>query len=271
MTYRQTLEYMFARLPMYHRVGAQAYKANLDNTVALCNLLDNPQNSFKSVHIAGTNGKGSVSHMLASILQAAGFRTGLYTSPHLKDFRERIRVNGKMIHKNHVISFIRKYRQQFESIQPSFFELTVGMAFDYFREQQIDIAVVEVGLGGRLDSTNIITPLVSVITNVSLDHIQLLGDDIEKIAVEKAGIIKPGIPVVVGEMQKETVDVFSIKAASCATEIMYADHRYHAGNFNIKDQSANQCSMDIFLDGVSWISNLTSPLSGLYQQKIFRL
>ena len=205
MNYQQTIKYLFKKLPMFHRVGASAYKANLDNTVALCNLLNNPQHSFKSIHVAGTNGKGSVSHMLASILQTAGFRTGLYTSPHLKDFRERIRVNGKMIERSYVTRFIGDYQQEYEKINPSFFELTVGMAFSYFREQKVDIALVEVGLGGRLDSTNIITPLLSVITNVSFDHMQFLGDTVEKIAVEKAGIIKPGIPVVIGEIGRAHV------------------------------------------------------------------
>ena len=267
MTYKQTLDYLYAKLPMYHRVGAQAYKANLDNTIALCELLDNPQHSFRSIHVTGTNGKGSVSHMLASILQTAGFRTGLYTSPHLKDFRERIRVNGKMVSKKYVGSFVQKYRKQFEPFKPSFFELTVGMAFEYFREQQVDIAVVEVGLGGRLDSTNILTPVLSVITNVSFDHMQFLGDTLEKIASEKAGIIKPGIPVVIGETQEEVRTVFQQKAIECNSDILWADQHFHAGNFILKGKGATRLLMDISRDGVPYLNQLISPLSGSYQRK----
>ncbi|MEI7896329.1 MAG: folylpolyglutamate synthase/dihydrofolate synthase family protein [bacterium] len=267
MTYRKTLDYLYEQLPMFHRVGAQAYKANLDNTVAICSLLHHPQDAFRSVHVTGTNGKGSVSHMLASVLQTAGFRTGLYTSPHLKDFRERIRVNGKMIHKGFVTSFISKNRRQFDIIKPSFFELTVGMAFDYFREQQVDIAVVEVGLGGRLDSTNIITPLLSVITNVSFDHMQFLGDTLEKIAFEKAGIIKPGIPVIIGETQETVKPVFIKKAAECRSEIIFADRHFHAANFILTEMNGLHRSMDIFRDGQLYIEQLISPLAGIYQRK----
>ena len=267
MTYQQTLDYLYARLPMYHRVGAQAYKANLDNTISLCGLLGNPHNSFRSIHVTGTNGKGSVSHMLASILQTAGFRTGLYTSPHLKDFRERIRVNGKMIHKSYVTSFIQKYREQFESIRPSFFELTVCLAFEYFREQQVEEAVVEVGLGGRLDSTNIITPVLSVITNVSFDHMQFLGESLKQIAVEKAGIIKPGIPVVIGETQEDINFVFQQKAVECKSKILHADQHFRADNFKMKGKQASRQSMDIFNDGLPYMAQLVSPLAGLYQRK----
>ncbi|MCX6268425.1 MAG: bifunctional folylpolyglutamate synthase/dihydrofolate synthase [Bacteroidetes bacterium] len=267
MTYQQTLDYLYARLPIYHRVGVSAYKANLDNTIGLCDLLDNPQHSFKSIHITGTNGKGSVSHMLASILQTAGFRTGLYTSPHLKDFRERIRVNGKISSKRYISSFIHKYRSHFEPLQPSFFELTVGMAFDYFREQQVDVAVVEVGLGGRLDSTNIIKPLLSVITNVSFDHMQLLGDTLEKIAIEKAGIVKPGIPVVIGETQPEIQTIFRQKASACDSDIFFADQHYRIDNFKLKGKLANYRTMDIFRDGISVLMQLKTPLAGQYQRK----
>jgi dihydrofolate synthase/folylpolyglutamate synthase len=252
---------------MYHRIGAQAYKANLDNTLELCRMLDQPQDSFKSVHVAGTNGKGSVSHMLASILQTAGYRTGLYTSPHLKDFRERIRVNGKMIPKRNVTRFIAKYRDQYELFQPSFFELTVGMAFDYFREQHVEIAVVEVGLGGRLDSTNIITPLLSVITNISFDHMQLLGDTLEKIAHEKAGIIKQGIPVVIGETQPAVQEVFTNRAAACHAPVQFADQHYKTSNFRLTGRFGSQRTMDILFDGQPMITNLISPLAGSYQQK----
>jgi dihydrofolate synthase/folylpolyglutamate synthase len=268
MTYAETLKYLFAQLPMYHRVGAQAYKADLGNTIALCKLLGNPQDSFRSIHVTGTNGKGSVSHILASILQAAGYRTGLYTSPHLKDFRERIRVNGKMVHKSFVTTFVQQHRAAFEKISPSFFELTVGMAFDYFREQQIDVAVVEVGLGGRLDSTNIITPMVSVITNVSFDHMQFLGNNLTQIAGEKAGIIKPGIPVVVGETQEEAAPVFLQKARECKSEILFADQRFRADNLQLKGSGAGiMRTMDVYREGTSYMKNLSCPLTGLYQRK----
>ncbi|MDP1621552.1 MAG: folylpolyglutamate synthase/dihydrofolate synthase family protein [Bacteroidales bacterium] len=267
MTYQQTLDYLYARLPMYQRVGAQAYKADLANTIRLCDMLGNPQNSFPSIHIAGTNGKGSVSHMVASILHAAGFRTGLYTSPHLKDFRERIRVNGKMVDKRFVKAFVQKYRDRFIPIQPSFFELTVGMAFEYFREQNVDIAVVESGMGGRLDSTNIITPLVSVITNVSFDHMQFLGDTLEKIAAEKAGIIKPDVPVVIGETQQGLESVFRQKADMCRSEILFADKLFHAIDFRLDKMTLKHSSMDIFRDGINYIKQLISPLAGNYQRK----
>ena len=189
---------------MFSRIGAAAYKADLDNTIGLCDSLGNPQTKFKSVHIAGTNGKGSVSHMLAAILQTAGYKTGLYTSPHLKDFRERIKVNGEMISEDFVVDFTEKIKPLIEEIEPSFFEITVAMAFDYFAEQKVDIAIIETGLGGRLDSTNIITPELSVITNIGLDHMNLLGDSLEKIAAEKAGIIKTGSSgCIVGEVLKK--------------------------------------------------------------------
>jgi dihydrofolate synthase/folylpolyglutamate synthase len=267
MNYPETLDYLFAQLPMFHRVGGQAYKANLDNTISLCRMLDNPQHSFKAVHITGTNGKGSVSHMLASILQEAGFRTGLYTSPHLKDFRERIRVNGKMIEKSYVTYFVQKYREQYESFQPSFFELTVGLAFDYFRTQQAEIAIVEAGLGGRLDSTNIITPVLSVITNVSFDHMQFLGDTHVKIAYEKAGIIKPGIPVVIGETQPDTGSVFLNKARETGSEITFADQNLHSGAFEFTGKSGTLRSMDVFRGLLPYLKHLKSPLTGNYQRK----
>lgn len=208
MNYQQTIDYLFTRLPLYSRIGVAAYKANLDNTIELCGSLGDPQTKFKSVHIAGTNGKGSVSHMLAAILQTAGYKTGLYTSPHLKDFRERIRVNGEMIAEEFVIDFTKKINPLIEKLEPSFFEITVAMAFDYFAAQKVDIAIIETGLGGRLDSTNIVIPELSVITNIGWDHMNLLGDSLEKIAGEKAGIIKPGIPVIIGEIVNETLPVF---------------------------------------------------------------
>jgi dihydrofolate synthase/folylpolyglutamate synthase len=205
--------------------------------------------------------------MLASIMQSAGYRTGLYTSPHLKDFRERIRVNGTMIPGDKVARFVRKHREKFEVIQPSFFELTVGMAFDYFREQQVEVAVVEVGLGGRLDSTNIITPMLSVITNVSFDHMQLLGDTLEKIAGEKAGIIKQGVPVVVGETQEEVRQVFLQKAAEIGSEITFADQQYHVENFRYDNALDELRVMDIYHEGFPYMDRLLSPLGGTYQRK----
>ena len=208
MNYQQTIEYLFSRLPMYSRIGAAAFKKDLTNTITLCEHLNNPHQKFKSIHIAGTNGKGSVSHMLAAILQTAGYKTGLYTSPHLKDFRERIKVNGDEINEKFIIDFTEKIKPLIEEIEPSFFEITVAMAFDYFAEQKVDIAVIEVGLGGRFDSTNIITPELSVITNIGWDHMNILGDSLEKIAFEKAGIIKTNVPVVIGEMIPETKPVF---------------------------------------------------------------
>jgi dihydrofolate synthase / folylpolyglutamate synthase len=222
MTYQQTVDYLFTRLPMFSRTGADAYKADLTNTIALCNFLGNPQTNFKSIHIAGTNGKGSTSHMLAAILQQAGYKTGLYTSPHLKDFRERIRVNGEMIPEQVVVNFTERTKDITEQIQPSFFELTVGMAFEYFAEQKVDIAVIETGLGGRLDSTNIITPLLSIITNIGYDHMNILGDTLEKIAAEKAGIIKPGIPAIIGPMLPQTKQVFEKTAAEKKAPLYHA-------------------------------------------------
>ncbi len=227
-SYLETLDYLFEQLPMFHRIGAAAYKADLNNTLRIAELLNHPERKFRSVHVAGTNGKGSTSHMIASVLQSAGYKTGLYTSPHLKDFRERIRINGKMIPGQTVIDFVNLYSKDFERIKPSFFEWTVGLAFDYFANEQVDIAVIETGLGGRLDSTNIITPLVSVITNIGLDHTNLLGDTLKKIATEKAGIIKQGIPVVIGEYNDNIVHVFIDKAKETSSEILFADKNLSA-------------------------------------------
>ena len=223
MNYPETLDYLFSQLPMYQRVGNAAYKANLDNTYRLSEILNHPEKQFKSVHIAGTNGKGSTSHMLAAVLQEAGYKVGLYTSPHLKDFRERIKINGEMISENDVIDFVKEYKHEFEKIQLSFFEWTVGLAFHYFANQKVDIAIVETGLGGRLDSTNIITPEVAVITNISMDHTQFLGDTLAKIAAEKAGIIKSTIPVIIGETQPEIKPVFIEKANQLNAPVQFAD------------------------------------------------
>lgn len=223
MTYQDTLNWMFSQLPMYQRQGKAAFKKDLSNTINLARHLNNPESKFKSVHVAGTNGKGSSSHMIASVLQEAGYKVGLYTSPHLKDFRERIRINGHEVSKQFVIGFIKRNKPFFEANKLSFFEMTVGMAFDYFAKQKVDIAVVEVGLGGRLDSTNIINPEVSVITNIGLDHTQFLGDTLELIAFEKGGIIKSKTPVVIGETQKETAFVFKDLAQKKGSEIVFAD------------------------------------------------
>lgn len=223
MTYQDTLDWMFAQLPMYQRQGKIAFKKDLSNTIKLAEYLHHPEKNFKSVHVAGTNGKGSTSHMIASVLQEAGYKVGLYTSPHLKDFRERIRINGKPVSKQFVMGFIKKHKAFLEASQVSFFEMTVSMAFEYFSKKAVDVAVVEVGMGGRLDSTNIITPEVSVITNIGLDHVQFLGNTLELIAAEKAGIIKPNVPVVVGETQPETQPVFNAIAKANTTKVVYAD------------------------------------------------
>lgn len=223
MNYQETIEYLFNSTPVFEKVGASAYKEGLYNTKELDQHFNHPHRKFKSIHVAGTNGKGSCSHTIAAILQSAGYKVGLYTSPHLVDFRERIRVNGVCISEQYVIDFVDKERAFFEPLHPSFFELTTAMAFKYFADENVDIAVVEVGLGGRLDCTNIITPLVSVITNISFDHTQFLGDTLAKIAGEKAGIIKPQIPVVVGETTVETRSVFVAKASECNSKITFAE------------------------------------------------
>ena len=223
MNYKETLDYLFTQLPMYQRLGKAAYKADLSNTHLLCELLDNPEKKFKSVHVAGTNGKGSTSHMITSVLQEAGYKVGLYTSPHLKDFRERIKINGVMISEDEVITFVEKHQSKFEKINLSFFEWTVGLAFNYFAQQEVDISVVETGLGGRLDSTNVITPEVSVITNIGIDHTQFLGNTLELIAKEKAGIIKQEIPVIIGETQEETKPIFIEKSRELNSLVYFAD------------------------------------------------
>jgi len=226
MNYKETLDWLFNQLPMYQRQGKAAYKANLDNTLELDNYFDHPHRKFKSIHVAGTNGKGSVSHMLASVLYESGYKVGLYTSPHLKDFRERIKVNGTMVSEEFVVQFVHDHQNKFKEIQPSFFEMTVAMAFDYFEKQKVDVAIVEVGMGGRLDSTNIINPDISVITNIGLDHTAFLGNTLEEIAHEKAGIIKNNIPVIIGQNQPETKPVFEKIAKSKNTTLYFADEYY---------------------------------------------
>ena len=223
MNYQDTVNWMFNQLPMYQNKGKSAYKADLSNTIKLATHLKNPEKNFKSIHVAGTNGKGSTGHMIASILQEAGYTVGLYTSPHLKDFRERIKLNGRYISKQFVIQFIKKHKAFFEDHKLSFFEMTVGMAFDYFSKKKVDIAIIEVGLGGRLDSTNIITPEISVITNIGFDHTQFLGSSIESIAKEKGGVIKSGVPVIIGQTQKKTQGIFRDLAKKMNSTIIFAD------------------------------------------------
>jgi dihydrofolate synthase/folylpolyglutamate synthase len=222
LNYQQTIDWMFAQLPMYQKQGASAYRKDLTNTILLSDYLHNPEKKVKTIHIAGTNGKGSTSSMIASALQEAGYKVGLYTSPHLKDFRERIKINGKKISKTFVCEFIEQHKAFFEKHNLSFFEMTVGLAFDYFEKQKIDVAVIEVGMGGRLDSTNIISPLISVITNIGLDHTQFLGNTLSEIAAEKAGIIKPHTPVVIGEYTSETKTIFDQKVKQQQADIYYA-------------------------------------------------
>lgn len=264
MTYQETIDYLFTRLPMFSRIGAAAIKKDLHNTIALCEALDNPYNHFKSIHIAGTNGKGSVSHMLAAILQTAGYKTGLYTSPHLHDFRERIKVNGEMISEQYVIDFTERVQPLIDEIEPSFFEITVAMAFEYFKQQNVDIAVIEVGLGGRLDSTNIITPELSIITNIGWDHMNLLGDSLEKIAYEKAGIIKQEIPVVVGETLPETKPVFEQKANAMQAPLHFAYNEFKVTSKKIID---HQLVVDVEELTIKSYFQYTLDLPGSYQTK----
>jgi len=265
MNYTQTVDYLFSALPMFQRNGPAAYKANLDNTHALDEFFGHPHRDFKTIHIAGTNGKGSVSHMLAAILQAAGYKTGLFTSPHLIDFRERIRVNGKMISEDYVCRFVEENKSLIEKISPSFFELTTLMAFAYFKDSKTDIAVIETGMGGRLDSTNIITPLVSVITNIGLDHTQFLGNTIELVAAEKAGIIKENVPVVIGEWQKETEGVYRDYAGRMKSELSFASQKY---SIKASFQTPGRKQIMYVRSGEILVyESLSIDLLGLYQKK----
>jgi len=269
--YQETLEFLYEKLPMFSHLGKVAYRADLNNIIALCSLLGNPERKFRSVHIAGTNGKGSVSHMLAAIFQEAGYQTGLYTSPHLKDFRERIRVNGEMVEKDYVTEFVARIKPVAAQIQPSFFEITVAMAFSYFVDKQVDIAIVETGLGGRLDSTNIIVPDLAVITNISYDHQNILGNSLKQIAREKAGIIKTGVPVVIGEEQEEVADIMIGQALQCSSPLFFADQEFqilssewYPDHLQVRVQSsdfqiANTYSMD--LNGQYQAKNLLTVLS----------
>ena len=264
MTYSETIEYLYSQLPVYHRIGKAAYKADLKNTIALDDYFGSPHKKYATVHVGGTNGKGSVSHLIASVLQEAGYRTGLYTSPHLRDYRERIRVNGEMIPEEEVVKFVENHGDQLRQISPSFFEMSVAMAFDWFARSQVEVAVIEVGLGGRLDSTNIISPLLSVITNIGYDHMDLLGDSLEKIAIEKAGIIKPGIPVVIGEEESSSNGIFISRAHDLNTEIVFADRVYKL-SWDIKDQIGGVRGFTLVnrYSGTSW--NGVTPLTGNYQ------
>ena len=263
MNYSETLDYLFSQLPMYQRQGAPAFKKDLTNTIALCDLLGNPQERFKTIHIAGTNGKGSVSHMLASVFQEAGYSTGLYTSPHLTDFRERIKINGQMIPEEDVIRFVHDHTSDFERIKPSFFEMTVALAFAHFAKSEVDIAIIETGLGGRLDSTNIITPEISVITNIGFDHQQFLGDTLPEIAAEKAGIIKPDIPVVVGEFQQEVASVFETKATETNSRLRFASREWETKTQKLDD---DKLVMHVrHYEGIEM--EVESQLSGPHQSK----
>ncbi|MGN6397580.1 MAG: bifunctional folylpolyglutamate synthase/dihydrofolate synthase [Mucilaginibacter sp.] len=270
MDYKETINYLYSQLPMFTRDGASAYKANLDNTIELLNRLGNPQHKFKSLHVGGTNGKGSTSHMLAAILQTSGYKTGLYTSPHLKDFRERIRINGEMISEQTVTDFVAEHKDDFDQIKPSFFEMTVGLAFDVFAKEKVDIAIIEVGLGGRLDSTNVITPLLSVITNIGWDHMNILGDTLRLIAGEKAGIIKDKVPVIIGEYQEEVADIFVEKAKSTSSRITFASEllETHIKTGIIKD-SVTSLALTVTpaQDSKLKTRDLQLDLAGSYQLK----
>jgi len=265
--YQATLDFLFSQLPMFQRVGAAAYKKDLSNTKALCKYLNHPEKVLKCIHIAGTNGKGSTAHMLAAVLQAAGYKTGLYTSPHLRDFRERIRINGEMISEQEVVSFTEQVKPLIERVQPSFFELTVGMAFDHFRRHAVDIAVIETGLGGRLDSTNVITPLLSVITNIGFDHMDMLGNTLPLIAVEKAGIIKPDVPVIVGEKQEEVNAVFEKMANEKRSLLKYADQIFEARPTSNTNSSQ---TFSIWKNKRLLYEAVRLDLAGNYQQKNLR-
>ncbi len=278
LNYQQTIDYLFARLPMFSRIGAAAYKADLTNTIKLCEALGNPHHQFKSIHIAGTNGKGSVSHTLAAILQTAGYKTGLYTSPHLRDFRERIKINGSMIEEDFVVDFTERIKPLIESIEPSFFEITVAMAFEYFALQKVDIAIIETGLGGRLDSTNIITPELSVITNIGFDHMNILGETLPLIAAEKAGIIKHKIPVVIGETLPETLPVFEEKAALENAPIFYAgkqswiadwEQHNHLLRVTVADSHSEERKVyELSLTGLYQLKNLLTVLESIHQLQL---
>jgi dihydrofolate synthase/folylpolyglutamate synthase len=264
MNYQETLDYLYSYLPMFQRIGAAAYKEDIYNTVELMKALGNPEKKFKSIHVAGTNGKGSSSHLLASILREKGLKVGLHTSPHLKDFRERIKINNKMCSEEFVVKFVENNKELIERIKPSFFETAVAMAFTYFAQENVDIAIIEVGMGGRLDSTNVINPLSCLITNISFDHTQFLGNSLAEIAGEKAGIIKENTPVVISQSQEETKNVFIAKANEKNSPISFADSYLSCENVN---HSCGEMRLDIYKNGEKRLENLKSPLAGYYQQK----
>jgi folylpolyglutamate synthase/dihydrofolate synthase len=264
MNYEQATNYLFTRLPMFSRIGVAAYKKDLSNTLQLCEFLGNPQSTFKTIHIAGTNGKGSTSHMLAAVLQTAGFKTGLHTSPHLKDFRERFRIDGEFIDKDFVVDFVERIQPAIDAIEPSFFEITVAMAFDYFARQQVDVAVIETGLGGRLDSTNVIIPELSVITNIGWDHMNVLGDSLQAIAFEKAGIIKPRVPVIIGQTDEETKAVFEQVATENQSFIRFADQTRYVAEWQYEH---HQLKIQVSETGSDDRVAYQLDLPGFYQTK----
>ncbi len=272
MSYQASIDYLYSRLPLFSRIGAAAIKNDLHNTLEICNFLDNPQHKIKTIHVAGTNGKGSTSHMLAAIFQAAGYKTGLYTSPHLYDFRERIKINGEMCSEDFVVAFTNKIKPVIEKIEPSFFEITVGMAFDYFAQEKCDIAIIETGLGGRLDSTNVITPILSIITNIGWDHMNLLGNTLELIAGEKAGIIKQGVPIVISERINQTTNVFEQKAKSLNAPIYFSEdylslthfeNNWHRANFSFTQPLVHLLNTPIFNKDFT----IDCDIPGKYQSK----
>ncbi|MBL4715666.1 MAG: bifunctional folylpolyglutamate synthase/dihydrofolate synthase [Bacteroidia bacterium] len=266
MNYSETIDYLFSMLPMYQRVGPVAFKKDLTNTLRLCEHLENPHQKVKTIHIAGTNGKGSVAHMLAGILQTSGLKVGLYTSPHLKDFRERIKINGEMISSDEVINFVEDNKTAFETIEPSFFEMTVCMAFDHFYKNQTDISIIETGLGGRFDSTNVIVPEISIITNIGLDHTQFLGETKEEIAFEKAGIIKEGVPVVIGESNSQTDQVFEKISQKRDATIYFADKNFSVKNVQIEDA---EITLDLYKLGKPYLDKAILGICGKYQVNNF--
>ena len=266
MTYQETLDYLFNALPMFQRVGASAYKADLTNTISLCAHLGNPQETFKTIHVAGTNGKGSTSHALAAVFQAAGYKTGLYTSPHLRSFTERIRIDGQEITEEGVVEFVANNKAFLDELQPSFFEMTVGMAFWYFAKEAVDVAVIEVGMGGRLDSTNVIHPELCVITNIGYDHTQFLGNTLPLIAGEKAGIIKAGVPVVISQSQKETQAVFAQQAAAMQASLVFADELWEVTKIQNSESVSSETGANFQVRSSAGAFELKLDLNGDYQR-----
>lgn len=262
--YQETLDFLYSQLPMFQRIGAAAFRKDLTNITALCEALGNPQLSYPVIHVAGTNGKGSTCFIISSILQAAGLKTGLCVSPHYRDFRERVRINGAYVPRSFVVDFVRRIRPLIEEIRPSFFEMSTALAFDYFAAQKVDAAVIETGLGGRLDSTNIVHPILSIITNIGYDHMEFLGDTLPQIAAEKAGIIKPGVPVVVGETAEETAPVFRAKAVECGAPVVFADEKWRVEFVSVE---RSHTVFDVYRDGKLLYPALGVNLAGSFQSK----